>query len=104
MQNSPPIYFRGFTPSTLYAGDRLCFRSAQGFFLSWAKNILGNDQEFVTAAVIIVFGVTATVEICSRKYTTLRYVLGKLHPSEHKVILVTDTSGSIMKIYRQILR
>jgi type II secretory pathway predicted ATPase ExeA len=44
-----------------------------------------------------------TGEIGSGKSTTLRYVLGGLHPSEYKVISVTATSGSILELYRQIL-
>src|SRR5664279_1149420 len=47
--------------------------------------------------------VLVTGEIGSGKSTTLRYVLGGLHPSEHKVISVTATSGSILELYRQIL-
>lgn len=47
--------------------------------------------------------VLVTGEIGSGKSTTLRYVLGGLHPSEHKVIYVTATSGSILELYRQIL-
>jgi general secretion pathway protein A len=44
-----------------------------------------------------------TGEIGSGKSTTLRYILGGLHPSEHRIIAVTATSGSILELYRQIL-
>ena len=44
-----------------------------------------------------------TGEIGSGKSTTLRYVLGGLHPSEYRIISVTATSGSILELYRQIL-
>jgi len=44
-----------------------------------------------------------TGEIGSGKSTTLRYILGGLHPSEHRIITVTATSGSILELYRQIL-
>ena len=44
-----------------------------------------------------------TGEIGSGKSTTLRYILGGLHPSEHQIITVTATSGSILELYRQIL-
>ncbi len=47
--------------------------------------------------------VLVTGEIGSGKSTTLRYVIGGLHPSEYKVIYVTATSGSILELYRQIL-
>ena len=43
-----------------------------------------------------------TGEIGSGKSTALRYVMGGLHPSSHKVIYVTATSGSILELYRQI--
>ncbi len=60
-------------------------------------------QERIQYALRLGAVVLVTGEIGSGKSTTLRYVLGGLHPSEHKVILVTATSGSIMEIYRQIL-
>ena len=33
--------------------------------MSWAKNILGNDQELVPVAAIIVYGVTAMPSVTS---------------------------------------
>lgn len=44
-----------------------------------------------------------TGEIGSGKSTALRYVIGGLHPSEHRVVYVTASSGSILELYRQIL-
>lgn len=44
-----------------------------------------------------------TGEIGSGKSTTLRYIIGGLHPSEFHAIIVTATSGSILELYRQIL-
>lgn len=44
-----------------------------------------------------------TGEIGSGKSTTLRYVLGGLHPSEYRIIYITASSGSILELYRQIL-
>jgi general secretion pathway protein A len=60
-------------------------------------------QERIQYALRLGAVVLVTGEIGSGKSTTLRYVLGGLHPSEFKVISVTATSGSIMEIYRQIL-
>ena len=44
-----------------------------------------------------------TGEIGSGKSTALRYVIGGLHPSEHRIVYVTASSGSILELYRQIL-
>ena len=44
-----------------------------------------------------------TGEIGSGKSTALRYVIGGLHPSEHRIIYVTASGGSILELYRQIL-
>ena len=44
-----------------------------------------------------------TGEIGSGKSTSLRYVLGGLHPSEYRIIYVIASSGSILELYRQIL-
>ena len=44
-----------------------------------------------------------TGDIGSGKSTTLRYLIGGLHPSEYQVITVTACSGSILELYRQIL-
>ena len=44
-----------------------------------------------------------TGEIGSGKSTALRYVIGGQHPSEHRIIYVTASSGSILELYRQIL-
>ena len=44
-----------------------------------------------------------TGDIGSGKSTTLRYAIGKLHPSEYRPLYVTATSGSILELYRQIL-
>jgi len=60
-------------------------------------------QERIQYALRLGAVVLVTGEIGSGKSTTLRYVLGELHPSEHKVISVTATSGSILELYRQIL-
>ncbi|RNC67966.1 MAG: DUF2075 domain-containing protein [Desulfuromonadales bacterium] len=60
-------------------------------------------QERIQYGLRLVAVVLVTGEIGSGKSTTLRYVLGGLHPSEHKVIYVTATSGSILELYRQIL-
>lgn len=45
-----------------------------------------------------------TGEIGSGKSTTLRYVIGSLHPSQYRILYVTATSGSILELYRQIIR
>jgi general secretion pathway protein A len=44
-----------------------------------------------------------TGEIGSGKSTALRYVTGNLHPSEHKILPVTASAGSILELYRQII-
>jgi type II secretory pathway predicted ATPase ExeA len=44
-----------------------------------------------------------TGDIGSGKSTTLRYLIGDLHPSDYQVISVTACSGSILELYRQIL-
>lgn len=44
-----------------------------------------------------------TGDIGSGKSTTLRYLIGGLHPSEYQVMTVTACSGSILELYRQIL-
>ena len=44
-----------------------------------------------------------TGEIGSGKSTALRYVAGRLHPSEYRVLSVTASSGSILELYRQIV-
>ncbi len=44
-----------------------------------------------------------TGEIGSGKSTALRYVTGKLHPAEYKILFVTASAGSILELYRQIL-
>lgn len=50
-------------------------------------------------------GATAllTGEVGSGKSTALRYAAGHLHPSAHRVLHITATSGSIIELYRQIL-
>lgn len=45
-----------------------------------------------------------TGEIGSGKSTAIRYLLNGLHPSEYKLIYVTATSGSILELYRLIMR
>jgi type II secretory pathway predicted ATPase ExeA len=60
-------------------------------------------QERIQYALRLGAVVLVTGDIGSGKSTALRYVLGGLHPSEHKVISVTATSGSILELYRQIL-
>lgn len=44
-----------------------------------------------------------TGEIGSGKSTALRYVIGGLHTSEHRIIYITASGGSILELYRQIL-
>lgn len=44
-----------------------------------------------------------TGEVGAGKSTALRWSTGKLHPSAHKVLWVTATSGSILEVYRQLL-
>jgi type II secretory pathway predicted ATPase ExeA len=44
-----------------------------------------------------------TGDIGSGKSTTLRYLIGSLHPSDYQVISVTACSGSILELYRQLL-
>ena len=44
-----------------------------------------------------------TGEIGSGKSTALRYVSGKFHPSEYRIIHVTASNGSILELYRNIL-
>lgn len=47
--------------------------------------------------------VLLTGEVGAGKSTALRWSTGKLHPSAHKVLWVTATSGSILEVYRQLL-
>lgn len=44
-----------------------------------------------------------TGEIGSGKSTAIRYLLGRLHPSEYKTVYVTAGTGSIMELYRIIV-
>jgi type II secretory pathway predicted ATPase ExeA len=44
-----------------------------------------------------------TGEVGSGKSTALRYAMEKLHPSEHKPLYITASSGSIMEFYRQFV-
>lgn len=44
-----------------------------------------------------------TGDVGSGKSTALRWVAGRLHPSSHKVLWVTASSGSILEFYRQLL-
>ena len=44
-----------------------------------------------------------TGEVGPGKSTSLRWAAGQLHPSRHRVLWITATSGSILEIYRQIL-
>jgi general secretion pathway protein A len=44
-----------------------------------------------------------TGEVRAGKSTALCWAAGKLHPSQHKVLWVTATSGSILEVYRQLL-
>ncbi len=44
-----------------------------------------------------------TGEIGSGKSTALRYATGVLHPSQHRTLYVTASSGSILELYRQLL-
>ncbi|MDY6825072.1 MAG: ATP-binding protein [Thermodesulfobacteriota bacterium] len=57
----------------------------------------------------IVYGVQlgsaaiVTGEIGSGKSTAIRYAAANFHPSEHKILYITATSGTIMEFYRQIV-
>jgi general secretion pathway protein A len=64
---------------------------------------LAATQERISYGLRLGAVVLVTGEIGSGKSTTLRYVIGGLHPSEYKVVFVTATSGSILELYRQIL-
>ena len=44
-----------------------------------------------------------TGEVGSGKSTALRWAVGRLHPSNHRVLWLTATSGSILEFYRQLL-
>ena len=44
-----------------------------------------------------------TGEVGAGKSTAIRWVAGKLHPSSHKLLWITATSGSILEFYRQLL-
>lgn len=44
-----------------------------------------------------------TGEVGAGKSTALRWFTGKLHPSSHRLLWVTATSGSILEFYRQLL-
>ncbi len=44
-----------------------------------------------------------TGEVGAGKSTALRWAAGQLHPSRHKVLWITATSGSILEVYRQLL-
>jgi len=59
-------------------------------------------QDRILHAVDIGAATLVTGEIGSGKSTSLRYVMGGLHPSQYKVVYVTATSGSIIELYRQI--
>ena len=43
-----------------------------------------------------------TGEVGSGKSTALRWAASRLHPSEHLIVWITATSGSILELYRQI--
>jgi type II secretory pathway predicted ATPase ExeA len=44
-----------------------------------------------------------TGDVGAGKSTALRWITGRLHPSRHKVVWITATSGSILEFYRQLL-
>lgn len=44
-----------------------------------------------------------TGEVGAGKSTAIRWYAGKLHPSSHKLLWITATSGSILEFYRQLL-
>jgi len=44
-----------------------------------------------------------TGEVGAGKSTALRWATGQLHPSGHKILWITATSGSILEVYRQLL-
>lgn len=59
-------------------------------------------QSRILHAIEIGAATLVTGEIGSGKSTALRYVMGGLHPSSHKVVYITANSGSILELYRQI--
>ncbi|MFZ6031428.1 MAG: ExeA family protein [Chloroflexota bacterium] len=67
------------TPDLLATADRLAYATGLG-------------------AIALVTG-----DVGSGKSTALRWVTGRLHPSSHRVLWVTATSGSILEFYRQLL-
>lgn len=67
------------TPDLLAAADRLEYAAGLG-------------------AVALITG-----DVGSGKSTALRWAAGRLHPSRHRVVKLTATSGSILEFYRQIL-
>lgn len=44
-----------------------------------------------------------TGEVGAGKSTALRWFAGRMHPSSHRLLWVTATSGSILEFYRQLL-
>jgi len=44
-----------------------------------------------------------TGDVGSGKSTALRYAAARLHPSQHRILFLTATSGSILEIYRTAL-
>lgn len=44
-----------------------------------------------------------TGDVGSGKSTALRHAVAKLHPSQHRILFVTATTGSILEVYRMVL-
>ena len=63
--------------------------------------LIGVKERFLYAvglcAVIVITG-----DVGSGKSSALRFASSLLHPSEHKVLFVTATSGTIIELYKQI--
>ncbi len=65
-------------------------------------DIMGVSQRLEYVLRIGAIGLV-TGEVGAGKSTALRWAAGQLHPSNHKVLWITATSGSILEVYRQLL-
>ena len=66
------------------------------------EDIVGFSQRLEYVIRIGAIGLV-TGEVGAGKSTALRWATGQLHPSSHKVLWITATSGSILEVYRQLL-
>lgn len=66
------------------------------------EDIMGVNQRLEYVIRIGAIGLV-TGEVGAGKSTALRWSAGQLHPSSHKVLWITATSGSILEVYRQLL-